>query len=198
MPRFAGRSRKFKGFAFIEFDSVDVAANVLEIIRTADKENPCCNILGGEGKTQDPHPQSNPNPLAGIKGMSKERWMALRDHLKQHMATKQAQQHMLGLTSTTTTPTSSSGTLRQAVQAASATSSSSSSQRSSSFFTPGLLLVLTNVPGGAPRKMIKAAIEKAAPVAFLDDSNLNAGGDRVIARFLSTSHTSMGIYIYIL
>ncbi|KAF0684754.1 Aste57867_23269 [Aphanomyces stellatus] len=105
--------------------------------------------------------------LVGIKGMPKVKWVQLRDSLKERI------HH--------TTPQNTSGTLKQAVETAASSTTD--------FFTRGLLIRLSNVPADTMRKDLKAALEQAAPVAFLDDSKLKFGGSVAFARFLSTSHT---------
>ncbi|OQS05636.1 hypothetical protein THRCLA_02270 [Thraustotheca clavata] len=67
MPRFQG-SKKFKGFAFIEFASVDAVATALETLKRDKKDENA--------------------PTKGISGMAKARWVTLRDSLKEQMATK--------------------------------------------------------------------------------------------------------------
>ncbi|KAG9405848.1 La- protein 7 [Aphanomyces cochlioides] len=114
-------------------------------------------------KSKDNHPE-----LAGITGMAKVKWLQLRESLKERIS------HAA--------PQNATGTLKQAVEAASTPSSAS-------FYTPKLLIRLSNVPMDISRKDIKAALERVAPVAFLDDSKLKIGGDIVYARYLSTSHT---------
>ncbi|RLO10737.1 hypothetical protein DYB28_010548 [Aphanomyces astaci] len=148
MPRFPG-SQKFKGFAFVEFAVAEAVDAALAALKAA---------------TEDSHPN-----LVAIKGMSKTKWLQLRDSLKERI------QHV--------PPQTTSGTLKQAVEAAANASSPHD------FFTRGLLVRLSNVPSDMPRKDIKAALEIAAPVAFLDDSKLKFGGDVAFARFLSTSHS---------
>ncbi|KDO33040.1 hypothetical protein SPRG_01855 [Saprolegnia parasitica CBS 223.65] len=159
MPRFPG-SRKFKGFAFIEFASVEAVAPVLEVLKAHKKTAP----------------SPDAPPTAGISGMAKARWVALRDSLKAQMAMAH-------------TDTSSCSALQHAVESA-------STAPAPDFFTRGLLVQLTNVPVDTPRKALKAALEVAAPVAFLDDTKLRAGGSVVVARFLSTSHSANGTSLH--
>ncbi|ETW01029.1 hypothetical protein H310_06662 [Aphanomyces invadans] len=148
MPRFPG-SQKFKGFAFVEFAAPETVDAVLSVL----KQPP-----------RDGHPD-----LAGIKGMTKSKWLQLRNSLKERMHHNSAQ--------------TTSGTLRQAVEAA-----AKAPGANVDFFTRGLLIQLSNIPADTSRKEIKGALEAVAPVAFLDDAKLKFGGDIAFARFLSTSH----------
>ncbi|OQR99286.1 hypothetical protein ACHHYP_07087 [Achlya hypogyna] len=70
MPRFPG-TKKFKGFAFIEFGSSDAVEPALAELK-AHKKTPL-DSLGAP-------------PTAGIVGMAKARWLQLRDSLRTTMA----------------------------------------------------------------------------------------------------------------